>query len=152
MTTTEKYTQRVKLVIAEQLGTEEHLVTPEKALIADLGADSLDSLELVMALEDEFGIEIEDLEADAAITVAQTIALVLSKCKVQAPPAPPATPEQTLAKENARLERLRVEFEEAHRAAIAAAHALFAATPEGPARTRAAVVYENIRTVKCVGF
>ena len=49
---------RVKKIIAEQLGVEESQVTSEKAFVADLGADSLDTVELVMALEDEFGIEI----------------------------------------------------------------------------------------------
>jgi len=49
---------RVKKIIAEQLGVEESQVTNEKAFVADLGADSLDTVELVMALEDEFGIEI----------------------------------------------------------------------------------------------
>ena len=49
---------RVKKIIAEQLGVPEADVTNEKAFVADLGADSLDTVELVMALEDEFGIEI----------------------------------------------------------------------------------------------
>lgn len=49
---------RVKKIIAEQLGVEESQVTNDKAFVADLGADSLDTVELVMALEDEFGIEI----------------------------------------------------------------------------------------------
>ena len=49
---------RVKKIIAEQLGVQEADVTNEKAFVADLGADSLDTVELVMALEDEFGIEI----------------------------------------------------------------------------------------------
>jgi len=48
---------RVEKIIAEQLGVEESQVTNEKAFVADLGADSLDTVELVMALEDEFGIE-----------------------------------------------------------------------------------------------
>jgi acyl carrier protein len=60
---------RVKKIIAEQLGVEESQVTNEKAFVADLGADSLDVVELVMALEDEFGIEIPDEDAEKITTV-----------------------------------------------------------------------------------
>src|SRR6218665_1860075 len=64
---------RVRKSIAEQLGVEESQVTNEKAFVADLGADSLDSVELVMALEDEFGIEIPDEDAEKITTVQSAI-------------------------------------------------------------------------------
>ena len=64
---------RVKKIIAEQLGVAESEVSPEKAFVADLGADSLDTVELVMALEDEFSCEIPDEQAEKIKTVQQAI-------------------------------------------------------------------------------
>ncbi len=60
---------RVKNVVIEQLGVEESEVTNEASFIDDLGADSLDTVELVMALEEEFGTEIPDEEAEKITTV-----------------------------------------------------------------------------------
>ena len=60
---------RVKKIIAEQLGVPEADVTNEKSFVDDLGADSLDTVELVMALEDEFESEIPDEEAEKITTV-----------------------------------------------------------------------------------
>ena len=62
----ESVEKRVKDIICEQLGVEEDEVTPDAKFIEDLGADSLDTVELVMAFEEEFGIEIPD---DAAETI-----------------------------------------------------------------------------------
>jgi len=56
--------ERVKQIVAEQLGVDEAQVTPEAAFMDDLGADSLDTVELVMALEEEFDIEISDEDAE----------------------------------------------------------------------------------------
>ena len=64
--------QRVIKIIAEQLGTEENETTPDKSITDDLGADSLDSVELVMALEEEFGIEVPDEDA-AKLTTVQAV-------------------------------------------------------------------------------
>ncbi|MEN9844580.1 MAG: putative Acyl-carrier-protein [Pseudomonadota bacterium] len=64
---------RVKKIIAEQLGVDEAQVTNEKAFVADLGADSLDTVELVMALEDDFSIEIPDEDAEKITTVQNAI-------------------------------------------------------------------------------
>jgi len=60
---------RVKSVVVEQLGVEESEVTSTSSFIDDLGADSLDTVELVMALEEEFGTEIPDEEAEKITTV-----------------------------------------------------------------------------------
>ena len=69
----ENVEQRVKKIVAEQLGVPEADVTNEKAFVADLGADSLDTVELVMALEEEFETEIPDEEAEKITTVQQAI-------------------------------------------------------------------------------
>jgi len=65
--------EKVKKIIVEQLGVEESQVGPEAKFIEDLGADSLDTVELVMALEEEFGLEIPDEEAEKILTVRDAI-------------------------------------------------------------------------------
>ncbi len=65
--------ERVKKVIVEQLSVEEAEVTPEASFTADLGADSLDTVELVMAFEEEFGVEIPDEEAEKIIKVQDAV-------------------------------------------------------------------------------
>ncbi len=65
----EKVFDKVKEIIVDQLGVEEEEVTLEASFIDDLGADSLDLVELIMALEEEFGLEIPDDEAEKISTV-----------------------------------------------------------------------------------
>jgi acyl carrier protein len=65
--------QRIKDIIIEQLGVTADQVTPEAKFIEDLGADSLDTVELVMALEEEFGLEIPDDEAEKLQSVGDVI-------------------------------------------------------------------------------
>lgn len=62
---------RVKAIVVEQLGVEANEVTPQSKFVEDLGADSLDVVELVMALEDEFDLEIPDEEAEKISTVGE---------------------------------------------------------------------------------
>ena len=65
--------ERVKKIVADQLGVKEDTVSAESSFVDDLGADSLDTVELVMALEDEFECEIPDEEAEKITTVQQAI-------------------------------------------------------------------------------
>lgn len=67
---------RVKKIIVEQLDVEEKEVTPEASITDDLGADSLDQVELVMAFETEFGIDIPDEEAEKIKTVGDAVAKI----------------------------------------------------------------------------
>src|SRR5262252_2589844 len=69
----EPVADRVKKIIVDQLGVEEDLVTPEASFVDDLGADSLDTVELVMALEEEFGIEIPDEDAEKITRVKEAV-------------------------------------------------------------------------------
>ena len=67
---------KVKSIIAEQLSVDEEEVTPDASFADDLGADSLDTVELVMALEEEFGIEIPDEDAEKITRVKEAVEYV----------------------------------------------------------------------------
>ena len=69
----EEVFDKVKSIIVEQLGATESSVTMEASFIDDLGADSLDIVELVMALEEEFDIEIPDTDAEKVVTVGDVV-------------------------------------------------------------------------------
>ena len=77
----EEILERVKKVIVEQLGVSEGTVTMEASFIDDLGADSLDIVELVMALEEEFEIEIPDADAEKVATVADVVDYIKENVK-----------------------------------------------------------------------
>ena len=70
--------ERVKKIVAEQLGVKEEEVTLEKSFVDDLGADSLDTVELVMALEEEFETEIPDEQAEKITAVQEAIDYIVA--------------------------------------------------------------------------
>ena len=72
---------KVKKIISEQLGVPEGDVKPEASFVNDLGADSLDTVELVMALEEEFSVEIPDEDAEKIATVQNAIDYIKAKAK-----------------------------------------------------------------------
>ena len=74
-------TERVKKIIRDQLNVTDEQITPEASFIDDLGADSLDQVELVMALEEEFGNEIPEEEAEKLQTVGSVIEYIDSKAE-----------------------------------------------------------------------
>ena len=71
--------QKVKSIIAEQLGVKVEEVTESASFVDDLGADSLDTVELVMALEEEFGIEIPDEDAEKMTNVGEAVRYIEEK-------------------------------------------------------------------------
>ena len=74
-----KLEERVKDIIVEQLGVNAEQVTPEASFIDDLGADSLDSVELTMAFEEEFGAAIPEEDAESLTTVGKVVVYLKSK-------------------------------------------------------------------------
>ena len=75
----EEVSEKLKKIVADHLGIEESKVTDESSFIDDLGADSLDTVELVMAFEEEFGAEISDSEAEKILTVNDAIKFIEGK-------------------------------------------------------------------------
>jgi len=73
--------EKVKSIIAEQLGVKVEEIKEESSFVDDLGADSLDTVELVMALEEEFGIEIPDEDAEKMTTVGEAMRYIEEKVK-----------------------------------------------------------------------
>ena len=71
--------QKVKEIIVEQLSVNAEQVTPEAKFIEDLGADSLDIVELVMAFEEEFGVEVPDSDAEKLLTVGDVVKYIEDK-------------------------------------------------------------------------
>jgi len=76
---TENVSSKVKEIVADHLGVDIAKVTDEASFIDDLGADSLDTVELVMAFEEEFGSEISDSDAEKILTVGDAIKFIESK-------------------------------------------------------------------------
>lgn len=77
-----EFTEKVKQIIGEQLGVDESEVTPKASFVDDLGADSLDQVELVMALEEAFDLEIPDEDAEKIRTVQDAIDYIDKHAKV----------------------------------------------------------------------
>ena len=77
----EEILEKVKGIIVEQLGVAENTVTMEASFIDDLGADSLDIVELVMAIEEEFDIEIPDSDAEKVVTVEDVVEYIKENVK-----------------------------------------------------------------------
>jgi len=79
MSDTSKYYTRIKEIIIDKLGIEESKITNEARFIEDLGADSLDTVELIMQFEEEFDIEISDEDAESLTTVGTSVEYINNK-------------------------------------------------------------------------
>lgn len=75
----EEIQSRVRKIVGEQLGVKEEEITPEASFVDDLGADSLDTVELVMALEEEFETEIPDEDAEKIITIKDAVNYIIDR-------------------------------------------------------------------------
>jgi acyl carrier protein len=75
--------ERVKSIIVEQLGVDAEEVSPDASFVEDLGADSLDTVELIMAFEEEFGVEISDDEAEKIRKVRDAVDYIEKRAKAQ---------------------------------------------------------------------
>ena len=75
--------ERVKSIIVEQLGVDAEEVNPDASFIEDLGADSLDTVELIMAFEEEFGVEISDEDAEKIRRVKDAVEYIEKRAKAQ---------------------------------------------------------------------
>ena len=73
--------ERVKSIIVDQLGVDTEEVTPDASFVEDLGADSLDTVELIMAFEEEFGVEISDDEAEKIRKVRDAVEYIEKRAK-----------------------------------------------------------------------
>ena len=73
--------EKVKELVASQLGNSEDEVTPDSSFIEDLGADSLDLVELIMSMEDEYGLEISDEDAEKIVTVKDAVKFITENKK-----------------------------------------------------------------------
>lgn len=81
--TKEEVVAKLKGIVANRLDVEEDQVTEEKSFVEDLGADSLDIVELIMGIEDEFGIEIPDEDAEKLTSVGEALKYTLDKIDVE---------------------------------------------------------------------
>ena len=81
--TKEEVVAKLKGIVANRLDVEEDQVTEDKSFIDDLGADSLDIVELIMGIEDEFGIEIPDEDAEKLTSVGEALKYTLDKIGVE---------------------------------------------------------------------
>src|ERR1041384_1986732 len=89
-----KSVEKVKQIISEQLGVDEGEVTPSASFVDDLGADSLDTVELVMALEEAFDVEIPDEDAEKIRTVQDAIDYIDKRAKVAKESSVPTNPKE----------------------------------------------------------